>query len=187
MNTSEMIHKIKGDEAEQDTIIPQFQNPDVCVFCTDKAYDNIIFALLRIFYNNRNGTEYEKLDKETCIHHKDKWLKYSYRTAGFIRTAFREHRKNPTTNKEIIDLFGNKERWEKLLKENYDSQKSFCCAAHLYLKTPLEVKEKRYSNAFTIEDDIAVQDKILQNKLKTYYTTAIEVLQAYGDSYKQKS
>ena len=182
MNTSEMIHKIKGDEVDQDTIIPQFQNPDVCVFCTDK--ESIFYELLKATYEKKNNRKVEKQNKETCIHHKDKWLKYSYRTAGFIRTAFREHRKNPTTNKEIIDLFGNKEQWEKLLKENYDGQKEFTCAAHLYLKTPLEVKEKRYSNVFTIEDDIAVQDKILQNKLKTYYTTAIEVLQAYADSYK---
>ena len=185
MNTSEMIHKIKGDEVDQDTIIPQFQNPDVCVFCDDK--ESIFYELLKATYEEKNNSKVEKQNKETCIHNKDNWLKYSYRTAGFIRTAFREHRKNPTTNKEIIELFENKEQWEKLLTENYDSQKSFCCAAHLYLKTPLEVKEKRYSNAFTIEDDIAVQDKILQNKLKTYYTTAIEVLQAYADSYKQKS
>jgi len=91
MNTSEMIHKIKGEEKEQDTIIPEFQNPDTCVFCDDKAYDDFIFTFLRVYYNIKNGTDYEKkLDKETCIHHKDKWLKYSRCTAGVIQSAFED-------------------------------------------------------------------------------------------------
>ena len=185
MSTSEMIHKIKGEEAEQDTIIPEFQNPDTCVFCGDKYYNDIIFALLRFCYNTKNGTKYEKLDKETCIHHKDNWLRHSSLTGGFIRSAFAKHCKESVTNGEVFELFKNKEEREKILTESYDRQKSFCCAAHLYLIDWSKTKEKhRYNNAFTIEDDIPVQDKILQNKLKTVYTNAIEVLQFYGDSYK---
>jgi len=182
MNTSEMIHKIKGDEAEQDTIIPQFQNPDTCVFCTDK--ESIFYELLKAMYEEKTNRKVEKQNKETCIHHNDNWLKYSQRTAGFMWSAFKKYGKNLDTTDDVEKLFRNKEEREKILTESYDRQKEFTCAAHLYLKTPLEVKNKRYSNVFTIEDDIAVQDKILQNKLKTYYTTAIQVLQAYGDSYK---
>jgi len=182
MNTDEMIQKIKGGEVEQDTIIPDFQNPDTCVFCDDKSYDNIIFGLLRVYYNIKNGTEYEKkLDKEICIHHKDKWLKHSHRTGGFIQSAFAEHCKNSTTNKEIIELFRNKEQRERLLTESFDRQKEFTCAANLYLTVPSKNKKNRYSNAFTIEDDIPVQNKITQNKLKTHYTNAIEVLQAFDE------
>jgi len=181
MNTSEMIQKIQGGEVEQDTIIPDFQNPDTCVFCDDKAYDDMVFGLLRVYYNIKNGTEYEKLDKETCIHHKDKWLRHSYGTAGFIMSAFEKHCKESITNGEVAELFKNKEEREKILTESYDRQKNFTCAAHLYLTVPPENKKHRYSNAFTIEDDIAVQDKIIQNNLKTEYTNAIEVLQAYGD------
>jgi len=185
MSTREMVQKINGYTEEQDTIIPEFQNPDTCVFCDDKAYDNIIFLLLRTYYNHKNGTEYEKLDKETCIHHKDEWLKHSHHTGGFIGVAFREHCKNSTTNKEIVDLFKNKEEREKLLTEYYDEAKKFTCAAHLYLTVPPENKINRYSNSFTIEDDIPLQNKIIQNKVKTYYTNAIEVLQAYGDAVTQ--
>ena len=179
MNTSEMIHKIKGDEVDQDTIIPQFQNPDVCVFCTDK--ESIFYELLKATYEEKNNSKVEKQNKETCIHHNDNWLKYSQRTAGFMWSAFKKYGKNLETTDDVEKLFRNKEEREKILTESYDRQKEFTCAAHLYLKTPLEVKEKRYSNAFTIEDDIAVQDKILQNKLKTHYTNAIEVLQAFDE------
>ena len=155
------------------------------LFCTDK--ESIFYELLKATYEEKNNRKVEKQNKETCIHHKDNWLKHSYYTAGFMWSAIADHDKKSMTNEEILELFRNKEEREKILKESYDRQKEFTCAAHLYLRTPLEVKEKRYSNAFTIEDDIAVQDKILQNKLKTYYTNAIEVLQAYADSYKQKS
>jgi len=185
MSTSEMINKIKGGVDEEETIIPMFQNPDTCVFCDDKAYDDIIFLLLRAYYNYKNGTKYEKLDKETCIHHKDRWLKHSHRTGGFMGVAFREHCKKSTTNEEIVDLFKNKEEREKLLTEYYDEAKKFTCAAHLYLKTPSKNKKNRYTNSFTIEDDIPIQNKIMQNKVRTYYTNAIEVLQAYGDAVTQ--
>jgi len=185
MSVEERIEKLEqqDDTLEEDTIIPDFQNPDTCVFCDDKSYDNIIFGLLRVYYNIKNGTEYEKkLDKETCIHHKDKWLKHSYRTGGFIQSAFADHCKNSTTNKEIVELFGNKEEREKLFTEYYDEAKKFTCAAHLYLTDWSKTKEKnRYNNAFTIEDDIPIQNKILQNKLKIHYTNAIEVLNAFDE------
>ena len=181
MSTREMVQKINGDAEEQDTIIPEFQNPDTCVFCDDKAYDNIIFLLLRMYYNHKNGTEYEKLDKETCIHHKDEWLRHSHHTGGFMGVAFREHSKKSTTNKEIVDLFGNKEEREKLLTEYYNKAKKFTCAAHLYLTVPPENKINRYSNSFTIEDDIPVQNKIIQSNIKIEYTNAIEVLNAFDE------
>jgi len=178
MSTSEMIKTIKGEEGEQETIIPEFQNPDTCVFCDDKACDDIIFGLLRFYYNIKNGTKYEKLDKENCIHHKDQWLKHSYCTGGFIRSAFAKHCKESITNGEVFELFKNKEEREKILTASYDRQKNFTCAAHLYLTVPPEVAKNRYDNTFTIEDDIPVQNRIIQNKLKTYYTNSIEVLRA---------
>lgn len=181
MSTSEMINKIKGGVDEEETIIPMFQNPDTCVFCDDKAYDDIIFLLLRAYYNDRNGTKYEKLDKETCIHHKDRWLKHSYRTGGFMGSAFKEHCKNSMTNNEMVELFGNKNEREKLLTEYYNKAKEFSCAAHLYLTVPPENMKHRYNNSFTIEDDIPIQNKIIRNKVKIEYTHTIEVLQAYGE------
>jgi len=184
MNTSEMIHKIKGEEVEQDTIIPEFQNPDVCVFCTDN--ESLFYELLKATYEENTNRRIEKQSKETCIHHKDEWLKHSYYTAGFMWSAFTDYDKNKSmTVGDIEELFRNKEEREKILTEYYNKQKDFTCGAHLHLKTPLEIKDRRYSsNAFTIEDDIPVQNKILQNKLKIYYTNAIEVLQAYAESYK---
>ena len=183
MSVEERLEKLEQLDStlEQDTIIPQFQNPDVCVFCTDN--ESLFYELLKATYEEKNNRKVEKQNKQTCIHNKDNWLKYSYRTAGFMWSAFKKYGKKLDNTDDVEKLFRNKEEREKILKESYDEQKEFTCAGHLYLKTPLEVKEKRYCNAFTIENDIAVQNKILQNKLKTYYTTAIEVLQAYADSY----
>jgi len=181
MSTREMIQKINGDVEDQDTIIPDFQNPDTCVFCDDKSYDNIIFQLLRIYYNIKNGKEYKKLDKETCIHHNDKWLKYSHRTGGFMWSAITDHGKKSMTGEEILEVLKNKEEREKLLTEKYDEAKKFTCAAHLYLTVPPENRINRYSNSFTIEDDIPVQNKIIQNKVKTYFTNAIEALRTLDD------
>jgi len=185
MSLEERITKIEeqSEVREVDTIIPEFQNPDVCVFCTDN--ESIFYELLKATYEEKNNRKVEKQNKETCIHHKDNWLKHSYYTAGFMWSAFTNYDKNKSmTVGDVEELFRNKEEREKILKESYDRQKEFTCASHLHLKTPLEVKDRRYSNVFTIEDDIAVQNKIIQNKLKTYYTTAVEVLQAYADSHK---
>ena len=162
MNTKEMIQKIKGEEEEeeQDTILPGYQNPDTCVFCDDKYYDGIICQLLRIYYNHKNGKEYEKQDKETCIHHNDKWLKHSQHTGGFIWSAITDHGKKSMTGGEILELFKNKEERERLLTEYYDEAKKFTCAADLYLTDWSKTKEKnRYNNVFTIEDDILIQNE----------------------------
>jgi len=181
MSTSEMIKTIRG-EGEQDTIIPKFQNPDVCIFCTDN--ESIFYELLKSVYQEKTNRRVEKQNKETCIHHKDEWLKHSYYTAGFMWSAFTNYGKKLETIGDVEELFRNKEEREKILTEYYDRQKEFTCGAHLYLKTPEKAKKNRYDNAFTIEDDISVQNKIIQNKLKTWYTNAIEVLQFYGDTYK---
>jgi len=183
MSVEERIENLEqeGNILEQDTIIPDFQNPDRCIFCVNEADDTIFYELLRICYNYRNGKDYQKQDKETCIHHKNKWLRYSYGTGGFIWAAITDYGKKSMTNGEIIDLFKNKEQREKLLTEFYDKTKKFCCAIHLYLRVPPENKKNRYNNAFTIEDDIPIQDKIIQNKFKTEYTSAIEVLQAFDE------
>jgi len=182
MSTSEMIKTIRG-EGEQDTIIPKFQNPDVCVFCTDN--ESLFYELLKATYEEKTGRKVEKQNKETCIHHNDNWLKYSYYTAGFMWSAFTNYDKNKSmTVGDVEELFRNKEEREKILTEYYDRQKNFTCGAHLYLKTPEKAKKNRYNNTFTIEDDIPVQNRIIQNKLKTYYTNAVEVLQAYADSHK---
>ena len=61
--------------------------------------------------------------------------------------------------------------------KKYNKDKNFCSAIDLYLpKTTRVNTEKRYSNAFDIEDDIPLQNKIIQNKFKIYYDKAIEVL-----------
>ena len=183
MSVEDRLEKLEqlDNTIEQDTIIPEFQNPDVCVFCTDEDYNTIWNECLRIFYNDKTGKEHQKQDKETCIHHKDGWLKYSYRTAGFMGSAITDHGKKSMTVREILEVFKNKEEREKLLTKYYDEAKKFTCAAHLYLKTPPENKKNRYNNAFTIEDDIPVQNKIIQNKIKTEYTNAIEVLRTLDD------
>jgi len=155
MSVEERLESLeqKDNTLEQDTIIPKFQNPDVCVFCTDN--ESVFYELLKVAYEEKTNSKVEKQNKETCIHHKDDWLKYSYYTAGFMWSAFTDYDKKLETFGDVEKLFRNKEEREKILKESYDRQKEFTCAGHLYLCTPLEVKEKRYSsNAFTIEDDI---------------------------------
>ena len=89
----------------------------------------------------------------------------------------------------MVDLFGNKEEREKLLTESYDRQKHFASWLDLY-----DLNHKRMENGepnrymglgcHDIEKDAIRNDKILHNKVKTYYTNAIEVLQAYDDSSK---
>ena len=161
---------------EQDTIIPKFQTPDTCVFCTEKDYDSSFYQVFRVAYQHKIGKELDKQDKETCIHHSDEWLIHSLYSAGFTWSAFRDENQDRT----IGELLENKEERERILKESYDKQKKFTCAAHLYL-ADCPGKKNRYSNAFTIEDDIYVQNKILQNKLKIYYNKAIEALRIFDD------
>jgi len=189
MSLEERIEKLEqqaNNISEQETDIPKFQNPDTCVLCDDANYDYFIFVLLRVYYNIKNGTEYEELDKETCIHHKDKWLKHSHRTAGFIWSAITDHGKKSMTNEEIIEVFKNKEKREKLLTESYDRQKNFASWIDLYdlnHKRMEKGEPNRYMGlgCHDIEEDAKRNDKILYNKVKTYYTNAIEVLQAYDE------
>jgi len=189
MNTLDRLEKLEeqpGHITEQETIIPKFQNPDTCVFCTEKDYDSIFYLVFRLAYNYKKRKDFEKQDKETCIHHTDDSLKYSLHTAGFIWSALTDHGKKSMTEGEILELFKNKQEREKILTNKYEEGKKFTCAAHLYL-TPGLGKKNRYSNAFTIEDDIAVQNKILQNKLRIYYNKAIEVLRNFDDEKNNQS
>jgi len=183
MSLEDRLENLEGQTnhlTEQDTILPDYQNPDTCVFCTDKDYDSVFYTAVRIAYDHKTGKELDKQDKETCIHHTDDWLKYSLYTAGFIWSAFMEGGKKSMTYGEAVNLFKNKEEREKVLTKKYEEGKSFTCAAHLYL-TPCPGKKNRYNNSFTIEDDIPIQNKIIQNKLKIYYTNAIEVLNAFDE------
>jgi len=162
---------------EQETIIPKFQNPDTCVFCTNKDYDSIFYLVFRVAYNHKKGKDFEKQDKETCIHHNDEWLKHSLRSAGFIWSALTDYGKKSMTHDEVMELFKNKEEREKILTKEYDEIKNYSCAIDLYLpKSSNTNTEKRYNGAFDIEDDIPIQNKIIQNKIKLYYDKAIEVL-----------
>ena len=180
MSTEERIEvledQVKGP-TEQETIIPEFQNPDTCVFCIDKNDDTFFYLVFRLAYKYKTGKDIQKQDKETCIHHNDDWLKYSLHSAGFVWSAFTDHGKKSMTNGEAEEIMKNKELREKLLTKEYDEIKNFSSACHLYLPKYGKVNTKgRYNNAFDIEDDIPIQNKIIQNKIKIHYTNAIEVL-----------
>jgi len=167
---------------EQETIIPKFQNPDTCVFCTNKNYDSIFYLVFRLAYNHKKGKDFEKQDKETCIHHNDEWLKHSLRSAGFTCSAFLVGKKSMKSG-EAMNLFKNKEKREELLTKKYDESKNYSTACDLYLPKSSGVNtEKRYNGPFSIEDDIPIQNKIIQNKLKIYYNKAIEVLRNFDNA-----
>jgi len=188
MTTEQDIEQIKeGIEkpdhpTEQETILPDYQTPDTCVFCTEKDYDSIFYQVFRVAYQHKIGKELDKQEKQTCIHHTDDWLKHSLYSAGFAWSAFRDENQDRTMG----DLFEDKEWRERILTKKYEEGKGFTCAAHLYL-TDCPGKKNRYSNAFTIEDDIAVQNKIIQNKLRIYYNKAIEVLRNFDDEKNNQS
>jgi len=182
MSLEDRLDNLEGQPdriTEQETILPDYQTPDTCVFCTSKDYDHIFYQAFRATYNQKKGKHFGKQDKETCLHHSDEWLKHSFRSAGFAWSAIMED-KESMTGDEIIKILEDKEERERLLTKKYEKGKEFTCAAHLYL-TDCPGKKNRYSNAFTIEDDIAVQNKILQNKLRIYYNKAIEVLRNFDD------
>ncbi len=180
MTTEQDIEKLNGiteEPIEQETIIPEFQNPDKCVFCTDKNYDGLFYNIYRLAYKHKTGKDIQKQDKETCIHHHDDWLKYSLYSAGFMWNAFTNRGSKQMINNDVLDILKNKEQREKILTKKYNENKKFTTAMHLYLPNWSNAKtKKRYNNAFTIEDDILIQNKIIRNKLKIYYTNAIEVL-----------
>jgi len=181
MSLEDRLDNLEGQSdhpTEQETILPDYQTPDICVFCTNEDYDSIFNLVVRVAYQHKIGKELDKKEKQTCIHHTDDSLKYSLRTAGFIWSALTDHGKKSMTKGEVLELFKNKEEREKILTKKYEEGKKFTCAAHLYL-TDCPGKKNRYNNAFTIEDDIPVQNKIIQNKLKIYYNKAIEVLRNF--------
>jgi len=186
MTTEQDIEKIKQStdkpNREQETIIPAFQNPDTCVFCTNKSYDSLFYLVYRLAYKYKTGKETPKQDKETCIHHSDDWLKHSLRSAGFVWSALTDHGKKPMTYGEAEDIMKNKELREKLLKKKYDEDKNYSSAMALYLPNWSKAKtKKRYNNAFDIEDDILIQNEIIRNKIKIYYNKAIEVLSNFDN------
>jgi len=183
MSLDARVSKLEGLDVteEQETIIPKFQTPDICVFCTEKDYAHIFYLMFRTAYNIKKGKNFEKQDKETCIHHTDEWLKHSFHSAGFAWSAIMKD-KESMMGDEIIDILENKEEREKLLKEKYEEGKKYSTAIDLYLPKSSGVNtEKRYSNAFTIEDDILIQNKIVRNKVKIYYDKAIEVLRNFEE------
>ena len=182
MSLEDRVEKLeqRDNTPEQDTIISQFQNRDRCVFCINKNYDSIIFDILRHTYNHKTQKDHQRQDKETCIHHNDDWLKHSYYTGGFIWSAITDHGKKPITNGDMLELFKNKEETEKILTVEYDKIKNFSSATHLYLTDWSKTKEKnRYSESFTIEADIPIQNEIIRNRIKTWYTMAIEALRNF--------
>lgn len=191
MNTLDRLEKLEeqtNNPIEQETIIPKFQTPDTCVFCTDKDYDSIFYLMFRAAYHQKTGKDFEKQDKETCIHHNDEWLKHSLRSAGFIYSAFTDAGKNSITYDEVMEVFKNKEEREELLTKEYDESKKYTCAIDLYLPKSSNTNTiNRYNGSFSIEDDIPLQNKIIQNKFKIYYNKAIEVLHNFDDEKNNQS
>jgi len=188
MSLEDRLENLEGQSdriiTEQETIIPKFQNPDTCVFCTEKDYEHIFYLMFRVDYNLKRGKDYQKQDKETCIHHNDEWLKHSFHSAGFAWHAIMKD-KESMMGYEIIKILENKEEREKLLTKKYDESKNYSTACDLYLPKSSGVNtEKRYNGPFSIEDDIPIQNKIVRNKIKIYYDKAIEVLRNFD--YKKE-
>jgi len=187
MSLEERIEKLEqqaNNISEQETDIPKFQNPDRCVFCTDKNYDSIWNDYLRLVYNYKTEKDYQKQDKETCMHHNDGWLKYSYNTGGFIWSAITDHGKKSMTGGEILELFKNKEERERLLTKYYDETKHVSWFLDLY-----ESRKKRTGNGQEAwdyaEENATRNDKIIHDKLKIYYTNAVEALRTLDDEETQ--
>lgn len=184
LSTKDKLELLTGKppDKEGDTIIPRFQDPKECVFCTDK--NSIFYELLRIYYKHKTGKDIQKQDKENCIHNSDEWLKHSLRTAGFIYSAFTDFGKNKITGKQTMELFHDKEAREKLLNDNYEQIRHFASwidLCDLNSKRVKNGKPSRYGNAFDIEDDCVIQDEIIHNKLKIYYDNAVEVFRTFDN------
>jgi len=188
MSLAERVSNLEeqtNNPIEQETIIPKFQNPDTCVFCTNKDYDSIFYMVYRAAYHQKTGKDFEKQYKENCIHHNDEWLKHSLRSARFTWSTIMDGKKSMTSSK-IIDILENKEEREKILTKEYNEIKNYSCAIDLYLPKSSNTDTKgRYNGSFTIEDDIPIQNKIVQNKIKIYYTNAIEALRTLDDEETQ--
>ena len=166
-NRVEVLEKDSRPE-EQETIIPKFQTPDACVFCTDN-YDSVFYFIYRTAYNCDREKEFEKQNKKTCIHHTDEWLKHSLYSAGFLCSAING---NELKYYEIMEIFKDKRQRETLLTKKYNEDKKYTCAVDLYLPESSGVTKR----IFDIENEVQTQNKIIQTKLKIYYDKAIEVL-----------
>ena len=166
-NRVEVLEKDSKPE-EQDTIIPKFQTPDTCVFCTDN-YDSVFYFIYRAAYNCDKDKEFEKQNKKTCIHHTDQSLKHSLNSAGFLCSAING---NELKYYEIMEILKDKRQRETLLTKKYNEDKKYTCATDLYLPESSGVTKPILDK----ENEIQIQNKIIQTKLKIYYDKAIEVL-----------
>jgi len=153
---------------EQDTIIPKFQTPDSCVFCTEN-YDSVFYFIYRAAYYCDKDKEFERQNKKTCIHHTDDSLKHSLNSAAFVCSAING---NDLKYYEIMEILKDKRQRETLLTKKYNEDKKYTCAVDLYLPESSGVTKR----IFDIENEVQIQNKIIQTKLKIYYDKAIEVL-----------
>lgn len=166
-NRVEILEKESKPE-EQETIIPKFQTPDTCIFCTDN-YDSVFYFIYRTAYNCEKVKEFKKQKKETCIHNTDDWLKHSLLSAGFMCSSING---NKLKYYEIMEIFKDKRQRETLLTKKYNENKKYTCATDLYLPESSGLTKQILNK----ENEIPIQNKIIQNKLKIYYDKAIEVL-----------
>jgi len=179
-NRVSVLEEQANNPTELETIIPKFQTPPTCVFCTDKDYDSIFYLVFRAAYHQKTGKDPGKQDKERCVHHSDQWLKHSLRSAGFIWSALTDAGKNSITSDKVMEIFKDKPKREELLTKEYDVSKKYTCAIDLYLPKSSNINtEKRYHEVFDIDDDVQLQNSIIQNKIKIYYNKAIEVLRNF--------
>ena len=169
MSLESRVSVLEGQKPEeQETIIPQYMTPDTCVFCADR-YDNVFYFIYRTAYNCDREKEFEKQDKKTCIHNTDDSLKHSLRSAGFMCSAING---NELKYYEIMEIFKDKRQRETLLTKKYNEDKKYTCAVDLYLPESSGVTK----HILDIENEIPIQNKIIQNKIKIYYDKAIQVL-----------
>lgn len=84
------------------------------------------------------------------------------------------------TGGEILEVFKNKEEREKLLIKEYDKSKNVSWFLDLY-----ESQKNRTGNGQEAwdyaEENATRNDKIIHDKVKTYYTNAIEALRTLDD------
>jgi len=163
-----LVLEKESRQEEEETIIPKFQTPDTCVFCTDN-YDSVFYFIYRTAYNCDREKEYGRQDKKTCIHNTDDSLKHSLRSAGFMCSAING---NDMKYYEIMEIFKDKRQRETLLTKKYNEDKKYTCAVDLYLPESSGVTKQ----VLDIENEIQIQNRIIQNKLKIYYDKAIDVL-----------
>ncbi len=174
----------QAGNAKEDTIIPAFKDKDQCVFCTEKNYDSLFYDVYRRAYQYKIDKKIPRQNKKECIHHTDDWLKHSLSSAGYLFGAFTDEGKRTITNSEAFNLMKDQGQRLKLINKHYDLTKNYSSAIALYLpKSSDTYTQKRYSESFTIDDDVLIQNKIIRKKIKIYYEKALEVL-SYFDEVK---